>query len=185
MAKQKTDEKAILEASLKLFRQKSFHATSMSDIADACGLQKGSLYHYFKSKEQLMMKVISLVHQFFKKEVFDLAYDENLEPAERLDKILSRASSIFVDKETGEMLGNVGVETAMVIPEFQPVIKQFFTDFFDAIKSVYLSKYDDDTASELAERAVAEIEGALMLSRVFNDNNFLKNTHKRLLARLN
>jgi hypothetical protein len=36
----------------------------------------------------------------------------------------------------------------------------------------------------LAERSVAEIEGSLMFSRVFNDHTYLKNTIKRVLNRL-
>jgi hypothetical protein len=36
----------------------------------------------------------------------------------------------------------------------------------------------------LAERSVAEIEGSLMLSRVFNDHTYLKNTTKRILNRI-
>ena len=83
-----------------------------------------------------------------------------------------------------EMLGNVGVETALVIPEFQPVIQAFFKDFFNAVKNVYSSKYSENVANELAERAVAEIEGSLLLARIFNDNSFFKTTHKRLVARL-
>ena len=51
MPRQKVDEKTIIKEALKLFRQKSYHATSMADIALACGLLKGSLYHYFNSKE--------------------------------------------------------------------------------------------------------------------------------------
>lgn len=184
MAKQKVDEQKIINESLKLFRQKSYHTTSMADIAQACGIQKGSLYHYFASKEELMMKVIANVHSFFREEVFSIAYDNTIEPLERLDKMFSRTMSIFKDKETGEMTGNVGVETALVIPDFQPVIQDFFQDFFDAIKNVYASKYSDTIANELAERAVAEIEGSLMLARIFSNNTFMQNTHKRLVARL-
>jgi len=184
MAKQKVDEQTIINESLKLFRRTSYHTTSMASIAKACGIQKGSLYHYFSSKEELMMKVIASVHQFFQDEIFAIAYDEEIAPLIRLDKMFSRAYSVFINKETGEMLGNIGVETALVIPEFQPIIQEFFTDFFNAIKKVYTSKYSENVATELAERAVAEIEGSLLLARIFNDNNFLNNTHKRLVARL-
>jgi AcrR family transcriptional regulator len=184
MAKQKVDEATIIKESLKLFRRKSYHTTSMSDIANACGLLKGSLYHYFASKEELMLKVIASVHQFFKQEVFAHAYNTDIEPIERFQLMLNRSEKIFIDKETGQIEGNIGVETALAIPEFQPVIQEFFRDFFDAIKTIYATKYSDDIANELAERAVAEVEGAIMLSRVFNDKNYLLNTHKRLLTRL-
>ena len=64
MARKKVDEQIIIINSLKLFRQKSFHNTSMEDIAKSCGILKGSLYHYFNSKEDLMIKVIDFVHKY-------------------------------------------------------------------------------------------------------------------------
>lgn len=45
----------LLETALRLFREKGYHATSMQDIADALGLRKASLYHYIKSKEDLLV----------------------------------------------------------------------------------------------------------------------------------
>ncbi|WP_128896004.1 TetR/AcrR family transcriptional regulator [Longirhabdus pacifica] len=48
---EKTDK--ILKAAFELFGTKGFHDTKMSDIADAAGIAKGTLYLYFSSKEQL------------------------------------------------------------------------------------------------------------------------------------
>lgn len=48
----------ILSAATRLFQQKGYHATSMQDIADAVGLQKGSLYHYISGKEDLLVVII-------------------------------------------------------------------------------------------------------------------------------
>ncbi|HEY3363830.1 MAG TPA: TetR/AcrR family transcriptional regulator [Symbiobacteriaceae bacterium] len=48
----------IVTAAIQLFQQKGYHATSMQDIADAVGLQKGSLYHYISSKEDLLVDII-------------------------------------------------------------------------------------------------------------------------------
>ncbi len=44
-------------AAVKLFEQKGYHATSVQDIADEVGLQKGSLYHYIHSKEDLLLHI--------------------------------------------------------------------------------------------------------------------------------
>ena len=184
MPRQKVDEKTIIKEALKLFRQKSYHATSMADIAMACGLLKGSLYHYFHSKEDLMIKVIESVHVFFAETVFTIAYNHSLDAVDRMDLIFTEAEKIFVDQESGEILGNVGVETALSMPEFQPTIQAFFSDYFKAIKEVYRSKFDEGMANELAERSVSEIQGALTLSRIFNDEKFIKNTHLRTVARL-
>ncbi|MCO5280781.1 MAG: TetR/AcrR family transcriptional regulator [Chitinophagales bacterium] len=184
MPKQKVDEQYIIIQSLILFRQRSFHSTSMSDIAKACGILKGSLYHYFKSKEELMEKVIRYVHQYFKVEVFAKAYEENIPANQRFKNMMKASEKIFFDASTGKMYGNMGVESALVIPEFNPIIREFFQDFFNAIKHIYADKYAEEIANELAERSVAEVEGSIMMSRVFNDKSYIKNTHKRLLSRI-
>lgn len=43
----------ILEAALALFRQYGYRRTSMEDIAQAAAVAKGTLYLYFKSKDEL------------------------------------------------------------------------------------------------------------------------------------
>ena len=45
----------LLETALRLFREKGYRATSMQDIADEMGLRKASLYHYVKSKQDLLV----------------------------------------------------------------------------------------------------------------------------------
>ncbi len=50
-------EADILGAAARIFRQKGYHGTSVQDIADAVGLLKGSLYHYIRSKEQLLARL--------------------------------------------------------------------------------------------------------------------------------
>lgn len=50
-------QKEIALAAVKLFEQKGYHATSVQDIADEVGIQKGSLYHYIHSKEDLLLQI--------------------------------------------------------------------------------------------------------------------------------
>jgi AcrR family transcriptional regulator len=52
-----TREGEILTAAARIFREKGYHGTSVQDIAEAVGLLKGSLYHYIRSKEQLLAKL--------------------------------------------------------------------------------------------------------------------------------
>lgn len=43
----------ILDAALECFTKKGFSATTMADIRELAGASTGSIYHHFKSKEQL------------------------------------------------------------------------------------------------------------------------------------
>src|SRR2546423_3443164 len=47
----------ILRTSARIFAQKSYHSTSMRDIARATGVSLAGLYHYCKSKEELLFLI--------------------------------------------------------------------------------------------------------------------------------
>jgi AcrR family transcriptional regulator len=50
-------EEEILAAAGSLFRERGYHGTSVRDIAESVGLLKGSLYHYIRSKEELLARL--------------------------------------------------------------------------------------------------------------------------------
>jgi len=46
-----------IEAAARVFASKGFHGATTQDIAAEMGIQQGSLYYYFKSKEQALQEV--------------------------------------------------------------------------------------------------------------------------------
>jgi TetR/AcrR family transcriptional repressor of nem operon len=179
--KQKASVEYILKQSLKLFRQKSYHNTSIADIAGACGLLKGSLYHYFPSKEALMSAVIQYAHEYFQKEVFSIAYDNALSPQQRMEKMFKKSERALLSD--GNIMGNIGVETARVIPEFSEHIRVFYKEWMSAVEQVFKEITNGDDARKLAEQTVAEFEGAVMMTRIFKDTRYIKNAYDRLMSR--
>ena len=51
-------EERILTHSVRLFLEKGYHGTSVDDITKAAGLTKGALYWHFKSKENVLKRII-------------------------------------------------------------------------------------------------------------------------------
>ena len=47
----------ILEAAVELFHQKGFEATGVQEIVDRAGCTKGALYHYFRSKDEVLFEL--------------------------------------------------------------------------------------------------------------------------------
>jgi AcrR family transcriptional regulator len=47
----------IIEAATRIFSERGYHAASMSDIADAVGIRKASLYHHVHKKEDLLFAI--------------------------------------------------------------------------------------------------------------------------------
>ena len=56
-ARKKSRQDDVYEAAARLFAEKGYHATRIQDIADELGMLKGSLYYYFSSKEDLLIKI--------------------------------------------------------------------------------------------------------------------------------
>lgn len=65
----------ILDTMQKLISEKSSQAISVSDIAREAGIGKGSIYYYFKSKEEILEAVI------------ERTYSKAIEESERLLKV--------------------------------------------------------------------------------------------------
>ncbi len=58
-----TSRAAILGAALDLFQEKGYEATTMRAIADRVGVSLGSSYHYFPSKEHLVLEFYRHTHE--------------------------------------------------------------------------------------------------------------------------
>ena len=54
---------AILGAALDLFQERGYEATTMRGIADRAGVSLGSSYHYFPSKEHLVLEFYRHTHE--------------------------------------------------------------------------------------------------------------------------
>lgn len=87
----------IMEHSLRLFAEKGYHGTSISDIAKAAGVSKGLAYNYFESKQEL---VESIFHQLLE---IGYQYEELMQqvddPCERLQKMIEYTFDYMEENE--------------------------------------------------------------------------------------
>ena len=49
--------RVILDAAVRVFARKGFHASRVGDIAEEAGVAHGLLYHYFSSKDEVLEKI--------------------------------------------------------------------------------------------------------------------------------
>jgi len=49
----------ILDAAVRVFARQGFHSTRVADIADEAGVAYGLVYHYFKSKDEVLNELFS------------------------------------------------------------------------------------------------------------------------------
>lgn len=89
-------EQRIIDTARRLFIQKGFNATSMSDIAIQVGINRPTLYYYFRTKERMFQAVsASLVAQMLPKINNILA--EDMPFLERVRLILDHYMDMLIE----------------------------------------------------------------------------------------
>ena len=71
-------------AAAKVFAERGYAEASVQDVADELGILKGSLYHYIKTKEDLLFWLLEEVHRDVQEILEDVAGRPDVEPLERL-----------------------------------------------------------------------------------------------------
>ena len=76
--------RAVLDAAARVFARQGYDSTSIDDIADELGATKGRVYHYYRSKIELLIGVVNTGTQDLIDEIRPIASDTGLDPAARL-----------------------------------------------------------------------------------------------------
>ncbi len=157
----------IINAAEDVFTQKGFNEARMDDIADETGLSKGTLYLYFKSKDDLITAILDRMFQFEFKQMADLN-SANLSAADTIWKM--------TDILAKDILGFMRL--APIVYQFlalafrnkyvQKALKKYINQYIavitpiieQGIKSGEFRKVD---AREVAIAISAIIEGTLLL----------------------
>ena len=81
-------EEDILEAAIKVFAEEGFHDAKISKIAKRANVATGSVYVYFKNKDDLLIKIFQSIWEQLYIELRDIAANKGLSPIEKVDSML-------------------------------------------------------------------------------------------------
>jgi AcrR family transcriptional regulator len=101
--KRRAKRTRILESAVRSFAEKGFYGTSMDDIAEELLLTRGSLYYYFRDKEE----ILALCHATALEAMLDVTARVRasaLPPDQALRRIVIEHARVMVDKFHGTAL---------------------------------------------------------------------------------
>ena len=78
----------ILDAADELFALKGFDGTSTNDILEKVGIARGTLYHHFKSKEEIMDALIERYSLRLLSQAKEIAEDRSIPIVERIIRVV-------------------------------------------------------------------------------------------------
>ncbi|MEW6536445.1 MAG: TetR/AcrR family transcriptional regulator [Candidatus Auribacterota bacterium] len=79
---------AISEAAIEVVTEKGYDKLTMNDVAEKAGIATGTIYNYFKSKEDLFVFVHEQMHVTISEKLQEVATKDN-DPAERIKEFFS------------------------------------------------------------------------------------------------
>jgi AcrR family transcriptional regulator len=80
----------------RLFRQRGYHATSMQDLGEALGMNRGSLYHYISGKDELLWAILNRALDLLEARVLPLL-DADVPPVQRLTDAIREHLRVAAD----------------------------------------------------------------------------------------
>jgi AcrR family transcriptional regulator len=75
----------IVEGASKVLFEKGFGKTSIRDIATACGMSMGQLYHYISSKDDILYLMHRHSQEMWHQHLADAGFDKIVDPLEKLE----------------------------------------------------------------------------------------------------
>src|SRR6476469_3417136 len=88
----------LLEAALRVFAEQGYRTARLDDVADAAGVTKGAIYHYFDTKEALLLGVIEHYQALACGRAEDALRDDSAPAATRIRLLIHK---VFSERETG------------------------------------------------------------------------------------
>ncbi len=95
--KEGNKEKDIIEASIKVFAENGYHKAKISKIAEVANVAIGSVYVYYKNKEDLLFRIFENLWERLYTDFKNLSENTFLSPSEKLDSMIDIFFDIFTE----------------------------------------------------------------------------------------
>lgn len=162
-----------MEAARDLFFRQGYVATGVAQILKASNANSGSLYHFFQSKDDLLVAVLEKYQALLEPRVLKPAFDRVEDPIERLFAVLDGYRLLLeaTNFELGCPIGNLALEVSNSQPAARRLIINNFKAWCNAIRRLIEDAADrlprDVEPAGLATHVLATMEGSVMLARAY------------------
>jgi TetR/AcrR family transcriptional repressor of nem operon len=170
----------LVDSAARLVHTRSYAATSVEDLCLAAGVQKGSFYHFFSTKHELVLAAIDRQWATARAEILEPAFDLELDPPQRFVRFFQLAA----DRQRGGMVrgcpfGNLAAEVGTLEASIRARVAEVFSGYLgyfeaalqDAVEAGLL---DFDDVKPTAALVLASFQGALLLAKTRNDPSLIE-----------
>jgi len=171
-----TRERIVAQAA-QLFSRQGYFGSSLSDIMRETGLEKGGIYNHFVSKEQLALESFDYAYGLIQQRIKQALSDKR-NAVDRLIALVAVFQSIIDDPPVagGCPILNTAIEADDAEPALRERAFNAMQDWRETIrrivsKGIERGEIRPDTDGDMvATLLITSLEGAVMMSKLCNDN---------------
>ena len=173
MDAQNSTRDRIVQAAMELFWRKGYGSSSIADILETAQVNSGSLYYFFKGKQELLVAVLEAYRDGIGPMLLEPSWGEVDDPIEKVFALLATYRGLLVETDLfyGCPIGSLALELHEPDPQVGELIAANFTNWTQAVKrcldAAGLAERTDTLA--LAELVLNVMEGGVMQTRTHRD----------------
>ncbi len=186
LTKAERTKQFIIETAAPIYNQKGISGANIDDVLDATKLTKGCLYGHFENKEDLSLQVIDYMIEYNTKKLVSMISKEKSAKGKIFSYFDFYKNPIETHIKGGCPLINMAVESDDNFPVVREKIAEVFRQgqnmFVEILKQgIQNGEFSNDLVPEIyAFKAVAAIEGAVVMCRIMNTEKPMQGLIKSL-----
>jgi len=183
---EQTTQQRIIDSAFELMYAQSYAEVGVAAICDKAGVKKGSFYHFFKSKRELVLAVLEQKFCDFKADIIDSVFSGQRSPLEEIALFAQKNYELQsnIKDTTGHVLGCPYGNISLELSSQDEVVRQKLVNIFDRTKNEIrgcLQRGVDNNdellvgidADATADAMYAYLEGVMLLAKTRNDPEIL------------
>ncbi len=161
----------LVDAARDLFWKKGFHACSVAEVLESAGANSGSLYHFFPTKQDLLIAVLEWYFANLEDQILEPARKQTSDPVEQVFAVLEgyRQALLATELTFGCPIGNLALEFKEPDPPVRELLARNFSQWCEGVEASLRAgahRFPGDLdLSELSRFILTTMEGGVMQAR--------------------
>ena len=186
MKKGQRTKQQIISSVAPLFNERGYFATSMADVMRVSKQQKGTIYRYFASKDELAIAAFDYAYAKVKKR-FAKAIKDKANTVDRLIAIVEIHAELLEDPffEGGCPIFNTAVEGDDTHPELFARALRAMQEWQEMLKITLVKGIERGemqalNPDEVSSIIISSLEGSIVMAKLYADKKHIKQMAKHL-----
>lgn len=174
----------LVDATIALIWTESYAAVSVDAICERSDVKKGSFYHFFKSKDDLILAALES-HWQSRKPILDELFTPSVPPLDRLRNYFAYVYTRQIELKTraGRILGcfysavgiGCGRDNAEIAKKVQEILSNYHKYYERALRDAVKSGLKIEDPAGKSKALFAFMEGVLTQARIQDDPELIRN----------